>query len=413
MVFALLISVQPTKAETMQLGIAAVVNESVITTDDVYKRMNLTKVFAGLQGVPDIEKKLLPQTLRSMVDEELQRQEAERLSIMVSPREIQSAIAPIEQAQGLSGSELQQKMEADGISFESFKKQVESQIRWQKLLQTRVRRDVAISQDEVKLAQQKMQQGRSELEWKVSTISLPVNNPDEESAVQELAISLAEAWQKGQTIEELQEQVAEELEVTFEEAAWVQPSKLRKEEAFALSNMKVGMVSPPRRVFAGYEILRMEDKRTVAVKPTNAEVAMKEIFLKVAEDARNDEVEVLLDIARNIRQGPGTCRDKGIAGIEDFEDLDMAIEYVRTEYNQLNETVYPLVAALRVGEVSEPFATPEGIRLLMLCEKIEKPLPLPEEGWVRDQLMQEKLSLAAAKFMRNLRRQAFVDVRLK
>lgn len=395
-----------------QIGIVAIVNEDIITTTDLNDRIALTMAMAAMPNDPKLIEQLRGQTLRSLVDERLQAQEAERLSILVERKEIEQAVRTIEKGRDRPAGSLEAALETGGLSVDSFREQIRSQIRWQKIVQRKIRREVSVGDDEMRMAQQKMVQGRSELEVKISVINVPVHDPEEEKAVQDAAEVFATRLREGASVEAIEVQLKNDPSASVVNGKWVQPTQLDKTLAARLVRMQPGQIIPPTRTFDGYQIVRFEDKRTVSIKPSNAEIAMKEILLTLGAKASKDEVDLLLQIAKDIRLRPGTCRDEGIAGMVDFDGLDIEIDYVRTELERMNGTIRDMVAPLKIGEVAEPFATPEGIRLLMLCEKIEKPLPLPDEEWVREQLAQEKLSLAAAKFMRNLRRASFVDVRI-
>jgi peptidyl-prolyl cis-trans isomerase SurA len=72
-----------------------------------------------------------------------------------------------------------------------------------------------------------------------------------------------------------------------------------------------------------------------------------------------------------------------------------------------------IVERLSVGEVSEPLAARDGVRLLMICEKVTLPMTLPEREKIRAQLYNDKLELEANKLLRNLRREAFIEIKEK
>ncbi len=78
----------------------------------------------------------------------------------------------------------------------------------------------------------------------------------------------------------------------------------------------------------------------------------------------------------------------------------------------MSPQVRPLVEGLRVEDISEPFAAPDGIHLLMLCEKIQLAGDKIDLKKARAQLREEKMQLEAMRSLRNLRREAFVEVRL-
>jgi peptidyl-prolyl cis-trans isomerase SurA len=69
------------------------------------------------------------------------------------------------------------------------------------------------------------------------------------------------------------------------------------------------------------------------------------------------------------------------------------------------------VGTLNVTEVSEPFATKQGIQMLMLCEKIEPASALPDRKQVERKLFAEKIELEAEKHLRNLKRDAFIEIK--
>ena len=61
--------------------------------------------------------------------------------------------------------------------------------------------------------------------------------------------------------------------------------------------------------------------------------------------------------------------------------------------------------------MGEPFATPQGIRFYILCEKVEKPAQIIADDTLRERLFREKMELESSKFMRALRRENFIEVR--
>ncbi len=66
------------------LGIAAVVNDKVISAYDLGMRLKLVVVFSGLPNTAETRQRLVPQVLRTLIDEELKRQEAKRRDVSVS-----------------------------------------------------------------------------------------------------------------------------------------------------------------------------------------------------------------------------------------------------------------------------------------------------------------------------------------
>jgi peptidyl-prolyl cis-trans isomerase SurA len=76
------------------------------------------------------------------------------------------------------------------------------------------------------------------------------------------------------------------------------------------------------------------------------------------------------------------------------------------------------VLSLPVGEVSTPLRGPAGVHLLMVCERREpEGFGQPEEDAstredIAQRLESERIERLARRYLRDLRKQAFVEVRL-
>src|SRR5690606_11259295 len=84
----------PTAAHAQQQGaaIAAVVNDQIISTYGLQSRMRLALLSANLEATPENQQRLAPQVLRQLVDERLQMQEAQRLNISVTEKDLADAV---------------------------------------------------------------------------------------------------------------------------------------------------------------------------------------------------------------------------------------------------------------------------------------------------------------------------------
>ena len=78
-----------------QQRIVAVVNDEVISAQDLNDRLQLVTLSSGIPDSEEARARLAPQVLRSLIEETLQLQEAERLGITVEDAEIQQALANI------------------------------------------------------------------------------------------------------------------------------------------------------------------------------------------------------------------------------------------------------------------------------------------------------------------------------
>ena len=399
-------------AEEGQFGIAAVVNEQLISNMDLQDRMSFIMGTTGLTDSAEVRQRLRPQILRTLVDEVLQTQEAGRYNIVVSDEEITQAISSIERQHGKEPGSFEAHLRNKNLPRDTFVNQLRAQISWSKLVLKRFRTRVRINDDEVQRMLAMMASGTT-TEWKVATIIMPVDTPKNDASVRKLAEKLVSELRKGADFTAIASQVSSGTQRGGSSAFWVKSEQLDKVVAKKLEPLKPGEISDVIRTIDGYQILKVYDKRNAQlVAPSLAQVGIKQIILKLKNDAKAGEVDLLMDIAKAIQQAPGTCLDKGVAGFKNTDIADISVVFKKAELSKLSPELGKMVASLKVGGISEPFATPSGLQLLQLCERQDIPAEKAQIEKIKDGIFQQKMELEAEKYLRNLRREAFVDIRL-
>ena len=88
----------PVRAQDI-MRIAAVVNDDVISIYDLTNRLALVALSSGLQLDQETRQRLLPQVMRSMIDEKLQIQESNENDVFISDEELDGAFARVAQTE--------------------------------------------------------------------------------------------------------------------------------------------------------------------------------------------------------------------------------------------------------------------------------------------------------------------------
>lgn len=407
------------RAEAPPLSaIAAIVNDEVISTRDIQERMTL--VFATTQ-LPDTEEtraRLAPQLLRALVDETLQRQDAEKNGVQVTDADVAQGIRTLEEQRGMPDGALIATLESRGVPREIFLKQLRAQISWNKLILKNVRPRVSVSEEEIDRERSKLKSaaGSNTDDVKLALLTLPVERPENDMQVRALAERLASGIRGGAEFEN----VARELKAAggaaqSSEPFWIGLTDADPALAKAVTQLKDGEVSPPVRTSEGYTLAKLLARRksSTATSSDISEIVVKDVLLKLSANAGTQDVEPILVIAREVAKHPGTCSDPGIAGVNELEGMDIEVQFRREVQESLPDALRDVVSKLPVGGVSEPLASPDGVRFFMLCERVEKPAPLADREEAMNRLYRQKMELEAQKYLRNLRRDASVDVRLR
>lgn len=408
---AALLVAQPASA---QMRIAAVVNDDMISTLDVEERIRLTLATTNLSDTEEVRARLRPQIIRQLIDERLQTQEARRLGQSVTQDEVEGAFANVNQQRNLPPGTFQRFLAENNVPLSTIESQMRAQIGWSKVVMNSLRSKVRVTEDEVTREQENAAQGKDITEYRISSIVLSVDKPEDEPSVRALAENLVEEIRGGANFSALAHQFSVGGPDVVEENQnrWVAPHQLEPVLAKTLAALRKGDVSPPIRTLTGYHVIKLlDERRTNTAQVLDSEVLLRQITMKLKPSAEHQEAEVLLDIAREVAKFPGTCRENQVAGVSGLDDLDFSVDFNRVRFRDLQPEVQSMLASLRVGDVSEPYATPQGIHLVQLCERVEMPKQLPPAEQVREKLFRDKVELEATKRMRELRRDALIDVR--
>lgn len=131
--------------------IEAVVNNDVITTGDIDKRVAVFKKHGARVGdkMQIIESKLRREILNSYINTVLQRQQAKNLGLSVSDREVDIAVTNIAKSNSLTLHEFKNKLIAENINFQEFKDNIKEQMLLSKLQQHFFAGKIEVSDDEI------------------------------------------------------------------------------------------------------------------------------------------------------------------------------------------------------------------------------------------------------------------------
>lgn len=402
----------PSKASAS--GIVAVVNDQAITSYDLTARIKFILATTQISSAPESLARIRPQIIRALIDERLQWQEAQREGIEVGEKEITQAIAAIETQRGMKAGDISRMLAHNNIPPETFTNQLRSQIAWGKLVGKKLRTRVSVSDEEVEQMAEKMGRPQIKQEMEIALLQLPVDKPAREAEVRAAAEKLVLDVRGGANFEEVSRQFAGASARGDGKLAsfWVRPEQLDPAIAAAIKGAQAGFISNPLRNAGGYALIKVYNTREIeGGKAKGTEITFREITLRLRSSASEKEAEALKENAEAIAKNPGKCSDKIIP---EFKNSDLFAAEVTTTQTMLAE----LPAALRViaegmkeGDISSPLASDEGIKLYMLCGKREGVDAPVDRERARSVVYQQRMELEAQKYMRNLRRDGFIEIR--
>jgi peptidyl-prolyl cis-trans isomerase SurA len=402
---------KPPAAPWMDMRIAAVVNDEVISVDELDSRVKMVELSTNIPDTPEMEKRLAPQVLREMVDEKIQMQEAKKQHIVATDAETRKAIAGIEAQNNMKPGQLVEFLKARGINRNVMLDQVTASIVWAKLVRQLAQETDPVSDEEIDDTLKHFEANKDAPQLRVAEIFLSVDNPQKDAEVQQLAQRLSEQMHKGTRFSAVAQQFSQSATAAVGgDLGWVRPDQLPSELGKAVVNMQAGELSPPIRTPAGYYLLLVLARRD-GLKAEAQDTILD--VVQVVEPLPPQPSEAMRNAAMAqlaaIREGGKSCPELLKLGKERASHLSSE---GKLRASQIAPALRNILMKLPIGQPSPPILQKNGIGLIMVCSRETPKVEPVTRDSVAESLMRQRLDTLARRYMEDLRRAAYVDVRV-
>jgi peptidyl-prolyl cis-trans isomerase SurA len=265
-----------------------------------------------------------------------------------------------------------------------------------------------------------------------------IDNPKQEPEIKQLADRLIEQISSGVKFDALARQFSQSPTAAVGgDLGWVTPNELLPEVADAIQKMNPGEMSYPIRAGGGYYLLLLRQRRTLgAPDPDEAVLSLVQVVLPLqrgtgtpAADERggqrnrrttavstrdaganapSEEQQHVLQRAQQISASVKGCENLAKIGKAEAPESSREVE---TRVGDLSPQLRQVLLKLAIGEASKPLPMPGGAGIFMVCAKKDAPGGLPSRDEMTEMLSREKLDALARRYLRDLRRSAYVDIR--
>lgn len=396
--------------------IVAVVDEDVILRSELDLALNnIRQQFAGRESQLPPGDILERQVLERLVMLRLQLDRANSSGVRVSDAELEQAVQNIAAQNRLTPDQLRAQIASEGLSYEHFRNQLRDEITAQRLQQRVAQSRVAVSETEIDIAL--AAQGDSNLVYRLANILVALPEAPTPEQVQ-----LAQTKITGI------KQLIERGEMDFAAAAirysdgsnaleggdlgWRGLDEIPAMFANLIRGMAPGQISDPIRGPSGFQLVQVAETREQG-RQTATEYRARHIMVRTSELVSPEQARAKID----------QIRARIVAG-EDFATLarelsdDTSTRAQGGDMGWFQQTAWgsaigQQVVQLADGQVSEPFRTDTGWHLLLREGSREQDVTeTNRRNQMREVLSRRKAEEEVERFMRQIRSEAFVDVRL-
>ena len=401
--------------------IVAVVNSDVITEYELEQRVHTVAINLRRQNIqlPPMDA-LRQQVLERLITERAILQRARQTGIRVDDQMVNASIEQIARQNNLTVDELSQKLLADGVTFSAFRNEIRDEITTQRLRAREVDEKIDIPESEVDayLAQQAGFTGSDVMEYHVAQILLPVQTAAEDAQVRQTADSIADRARKGEDFSQLAAAYSRSNDaLEGGDMGWLAQQDIPAPFWEAMrGHIDSGAVYIARSQHAYHVVKLLARRNGVEAKLAGGPVVRthaRHILMFVSDiTPEADVIRRLNDIKHRVETGQAD-----FATMARLNSVDAtATRGGDLGWLQAGDTVPEFEAAmnkLQPGQISDPIKTNYGYHLIQIVERRTDKEGNPERMRIaaRQNLRQKKLAEATYNWQRELRDEAFVDIR--
>jgi len=399
--------------------IAAVVEEDVILESELDRAVrNIRVQYAGREDQLPPADVLERQVLERLVLTRLQVARAESAGVEATDQDVDAAIGRIAEGNQLTVDQLRQQLAQTGQTFPEFRESIRQEVLIQRLRQSYAQGRISVSEAEVDAAL--AAQGGVGQQYRLANILVAL--PDGATPEQ-----IATGQQKIDGIKAL----LEKGEMDFAAAAvrysdapnaleggdlgWRGRDEIPPAFVPVLADMQAGQVVGPIRGSSGFQLIRLLEIRDAAAQggaATVTEFQARHILVRVDEDTSESQARARIDeIAARIAGGAefaAQAREHS----EDENNRQQGGDLGWFAGDAFGATFGAQVAALADGAVSAPFRSDAGWHIVQRTGSRQRAGGDDNvRAQMREAIGRRKLEEEYNRFLREMRGEAFVEIR--
>jgi peptidyl-prolyl cis-trans isomerase SurA len=420
LIAATLLSLPALAAPILLDRVVAVVDNSVITANELDRKVQQTLRQLALRNTPPPPRALLEkQLLERMITEKVLLRTAEDSNIRIDAEGLDRTLNRIAAQNNMDLAQFRAALEKDGVDFDNFREQIRNEITISRLREREVDNRVVVTDSEIDnyLASRKQDPG-SQTEYNLAHILIlaPEGASPEQLAVLRAKAEKAQAELNGGANFAQISAAYSDAQNALQGGAmgWRSEAKLPTLFIEAVQDLKVGDITPVLRSANGFHIIKLLDKRGIDVSLVVSQTHAYHILIKTNEVISDQDAYArLLEL-----------RDRLVNGGADFESLarlhsaDLSASK-GGDLGWLNpgDTVPEFersMNALAIDQISEPVRSPFGWHLIKVAERRDQDVSQERQRLEARRAIRERKSEEAFEdWVRQTRDRAYVEYKLE
>jgi peptidyl-prolyl cis-trans isomerase SurA len=408
----------PTNSVLLVDRIVAVVNEDVITANDLAERTRLIVKQLNQQGTPlPAPEVLRSQILERMINDLVQVQLAKENGIRTDDATVERALTRMADENNVSMTQFRTQLESEGVNFQRFREDMRNELTIQRVREREVEGQIIVTDAEVEsqIAQDSKDLA-SEKEYNLQHILVvvPTNAaPEQIDARRRRALQALSELRKGEAFAKIAATYSDAPDaLSGGNLGWRPSSRLPALFVDAIEKINPGETSGIIQSPNGFHIVKLIEKRgRAAAEAKITQTRARHILLKTRDTLPDEEAKARLARLR-----------ERIAGGADFAELAKvhSEDTTATRGGDLGwlapgETVPEFERSmnnLRDNEISQPVQSPYGWHLIQVLERRSEDVSDERrKNLARQTVRARKSDEVYQDWLRQQRARAYVELR--
>jgi len=400
-------------------GIVAVVEDGIILESELAKEVTtvVDRLKANNVQLPP-NNIVYKQVLERLIIDKLQNQLAVRVGIKVTDEMLNNSINMIAQQNGMDLDDFKQEIKSQGMSYEDFQESVRKEIIINQLRNHEIGSQVKVSEQEIDhYLDTEISAEDQKVQYLLGHILISVPEGASATMIQAEAAeaqSVTEQLRLGDDFKQMAVSVSDgENALQGGELGWRTLNQLPTLFIDVVKAMSKGDIADPIRSPSGFHILKLMDSTGVE-SHIIIETHVRHILIKTNELINDQEAKKRLQtIANRIIDGD----DFAVLAKANSDDTGSALKGGDLGWVIPGLLVPPFEKAmseLAVNELSKPVQTQFGWHLIQVLGRRSKDNKEQQErNQARDDIRKRKIEEETGLWLRRLRDEAYVDIRIE
>ena len=382
-------------------AISVIVNDEVISRYDVNQRVKLILVTSGIPATEENLKRIETQSIRALINERIQLQEASKLEVPESQEEIQVMLDRIAKGNQTTSEGIIESITSQGVNVETLISQIKSELLWNKIVRGRFGSYINISDEEINIVYDRTIDSINKVQYDISEIFLGFEDEKEESDAKDLALKLVEQLKNNIAFEPVAQQFSQSASSgQGGYIGWVSEGQLDQGIINEIENLSTNSISEPIKTVNGYYIMKVNGRAEEGGKNP-----MRNLYNLTSVTFLKEDLVSANEFSKKFI----SCKRLD-ALLENYNEKEVNIIGDRL-LQDLPDDLHEELLQKNAGNALSPRFSDEAIDILLICDRKDDVGVQVNRDAIEDNIYSQKMGMMSRRHLRDLRRDAVIEYR--